>query len=847
MINRILFLIASILFLSIGAPAQVPLNPMGTPASDYASLAAAVAAIGAAPTTLIISKVDFPSGSSTTVPSTLILDFRSPGTLLLQPGHKVTIQSDGSGWPISKIFNEANAAPSAPDLQGPVSFSGNRSMREISISWWGAVCDNSTDDTMAINAAFVAGSWFTVTSPDNVICRVGFPKLQSHTVLRLGANSMFKVRDSAPDKSAALVMRDCDSCVVDGGVFDGNSDDAEPEGHPAPASSFAVLIYGGTRLKLLNGRSQYARAPRDNGEPIGNAGDGIYLGIGKDAPQDVIVDKWTSTTNERQAISIIGCRQCRFTNNYFLNTKFAVEGAGMDFEPNPISHQVTHLNIAAGTKTVTWSPPPSTPPFSVHDIGCQINFGNFYAIIEAVSRSGDSVTISRFPPVTLTNVSGTIFNKGSRRVNDLVTNSGSDIVTSATAEFTTSDIGHQIKIDNFYALITDVKPTPPNTATDTATISLNRPATATGVTGTITTIEQRFEDVLVEGNTISGNVGNGILFSNKNHAPNKGIRFVNNSIRNNQRTGLSVAGENTDGLVIANNTIEGNKGRCTSVAPEAIGLTISNVDRGASVVGNTIANNDCYGIFITASSHVTLADNKIYRNGYAGMRIRTDTTPSVIGANSLIHGNSIFNNGTKTIITPTSTLNDYAHTAGIVVTPTNPNTGWEITSNRFGNDAIILPTATQYDGIMFLHPKTNGVIIGPNTYAGLLGLNVRTTWPPDSNPALAAIAALTTDVKTNRFCWNIDGTWQCAGGLTAKQTLDFPLISANRSSELTIPVTGATVGDVCYASPSTTLESGLSFSCYISSPNTATVRLGNVTTGAINPASRSWKVAVSKF
>jgi hypothetical protein len=81
-------------------------------------------------------------------------------------------------------------------------------------------------------------------------------------------------------------------------------------------------------------------------------------------------------------------------------------------------------------------------------------------------------------------------------------------------------------------------------------------------------------------------------------------------------------------------------------------------------------------------------------------------------------------------------------------------------------------------------------------------------------------------------------------GLVNTATLDFPAINGLSTSELTITVAGATIGSSCSCAPNTTVEAGLSWSCYVSAANTVTVRLSNVSAGVIDPASKSWKVTV---
>lgn len=77
-------------------------------------------------------------------------------------------------------------------------------------------------------------------------------------------------------------------------------------------------------------------------------------------------------------------------------------------------------------------------------------------------------------------------------------------------------------------------------------------------------------------------------------------------------------------------------------------------------------------------------------------------------------------------------------------------------------------------------------------------------------------------------------------------TLDFPNIGAGAQQELTVTVTGATLGDSVLLGPSSGLEGGLCATGYVSASNTVTVRLCNFTSGAINPASATWRATVMK-
>lgn len=83
-------------------------------------------------------------------------------------------------------------------------------------------------------------------------------------------------------------------------------------------------------------------------------------------------------------------------------------------------------------------------------------------------------------------------------------------------------------------------------------------------------------------------------------------------------------------------------------------------------------------------------------------------------------------------------------------------------------------------------------------------------------------------------------------GLFASAALDFPSVAAAGQQELTITVTGAAVGDAVMLAPPATLTAGLVATARVSAANTVTVRLSNITAGALDPASATWGARVIK-
>jgi hypothetical protein len=100
-----------------------------------------------------------------------------------------------------------------------------------------------------------------------------------------------------------------------------------------------------------------------------------------------------------------------------------------------------------------------------------------------------------------------------------------------------------------------------------------------------------------------------------------------------------------------------------------------------------------------------------------------------------------------------------------------------------------------------------------------------------------------------------NGEWQrttpavlgLAKVLTASSALNFPSTSAGSNSDLTIAVSGAADGDaVSLGVPNASINSNSSFSAWVSSSNTVTVRFNNYSSGSIDPASGTFKVTVLK-
>lgn len=100
---------------------------------------------------------------------------------------------------------------------------------------------------------------------------------------------------------------------------------------------------------------------------------------------------------------------------------------------------------------------------------------------------------------------------------------------------------------------------------------------------------------------------------------------------------------------------------------------------------------------------------------------------------------------------------------------------------------------------------------------------------------------------TNYFASASTTRYTLAKTLTNTGTLDFSSTAAQQSSELTITVTGAATGDAVSLGTPASPDANSSYTAYVSATNTVTVRFNNYSSGAIDPASGSFRVSVIKY
>lgn len=83
--------------------------------------------------------------------------------------------------------------------------------------------------------------------------------------------------------------------------------------------------------------------------------------------------------------------------------------------------------------------------------------------------------------------------------------------------------------------------------------------------------------------------------------------------------------------------------------------------------------------------------------------------------------------------------------------------------------------------------------------------------------------------------------------LHATATLDFGSIAANLAADLDVTVPGARANDICLVGPPFAPDAAISFTAFVESADTVTVRAANNSIGAVDPASATYRVIVFKF
>lgn len=295
--------------------------------------------------------------------------------------------------------------------------------------------------------------------------------------------------------------------------------------------------------------------------------------------------------------------------------------------------------------------------------------------------------------------------------------------------------------------------------------------------------------------------------------------------------------------------------RATSAQPGVVGNLIdgnictgggdsSTNEAGAIVIAgnatlNTISNNavsqfDNVGIIVTHFSAGNVCKyNKVTTNYVSGCSLQgiqiTGASETFVNANRVYNCSQLVSgdvSGIELKSVGSGGAGDAVNPANCVFS-NNLVSGADHKTAFVIQPATIVPTGAVVTNNIFYAGATAGEAVNLNIPSGVV---VNYAWNISDQSSALSFA----DIKQN---------------ISRSGPFDFPSISANSTEELTRTVGGVDVdeGWTVIASPEGTLESGLVWSAYVSAANTVTLRVANVTSGAINPASRVWNLNCFKI
>lgn len=145
-------------------------------------------------------------------------------------------------------------------------------------------------------------------------------------------------------------------------------------------------------------------------------------------------------------------------------------------------------------------------------------------------------------------------------------------------------------------------------------------------------------------------------------------------------------------------------------------------------------------------------------------------------------------------------------------------------------------------GILQLRDKTGSYVLDDIASPSIPADSITITDTANnfsSSAVEGALAELATEITTtdNKIRPTLVG-----GG-----TLNFPSTAAGQSSDLTLTVTGAEIGDAVSVAPPASIDANSMFTAWVSALNTVSIRFNNYSSGAIDPASGLYNVLVTKI
>jgi hypothetical protein len=307
---------------------------------------------------------------------------------------------------------------------------------------------------------------------------------------------------------------------------------------------------------------------------------------------------------------------------------------------------------------------------------------------------------------------------------------------------------------------------------------------------------------------------------------NAGSLNFGSVLNNGARTLVGFFNKNGSISFLGNGSIFGNSTlgtiNCTSITSTAGQITVQGVIGQANLIGSTISRT-AIGPTTNPDSSSLLTVEGFTVNSVAGgfmpPRFTTTIRNKIIGA-----------------IRGTTTNAGTGYSTGNRVFSTVTGTGVGAAASVTTSGGAVATISHQSPGY--------GYVVGDS-----LGLPTGTGFRYVLTSVAFPSAGLIVYDSTLKKQFQSDGTrWtEDAKILSGSATLNFGSTAAQTSADLTITVTGAADGDVVsvgVVNASTNANS--SFTAFVSSANTVTVRFNNYSAGAIDPASGTFNVKVFK-
>jgi hypothetical protein len=213
-------------------------------------------------------------------------------------------------------------------------------------------------------------------------------------------------------------------------------------------------------------------------------------------------------------------------------------------------------------------------------------------------------------------------------------------------------------------------------------------------------------------------------------------------------------------------------------------------------------------------------------NGYTSLRSITGNNNTVLGAGAKVMDTAL-NDQFALWVGASTTTSAGSGLAGYNALSRNSSGQWIFNQTTSEVTSVASGASLEVNG-------TTGGILFPRL--------TTTNQNAISGPTSGTSIYNSTDNTNNVYA----GAWyNQPNGLKASGTLDFSSTSAFTSSDLTVTVTGAAVGDIVMLG-TPVQDANSTFTAYVSATNTVTIRMNNYSALPIDPASGTFKVYVVK-